>query len=128
MFSYQTFLLEKVWLLILQFLALCNKSIHNSSLIQGFTCNEYAQSIKVKNFGIKVTSEGFEYLPVVLESFGGFSDGVSSLVDRFTCTSSIRFNVNRSLSKKHFYDNISCTLMKHIARSISSRFPDFFVC
>ena len=104
------------------------KYVHNSSLIQGFTCNEYAQSIKVKNFGIKVTSEGFEYLPVVLESFGGFSDGVSSLVDRFTCTSSIRFNVNRSLSKKHFYDNISCTLMKHIARSISSRFPDFFVC
>ena len=38
------------------------KYVHNSSLIQGFTCNEYVQSIKVKNFGIKVTSEGFEYL------------------------------------------------------------------
>ena len=51
------------------------KYVHNSSLIQGFICNEYAQSIKVKNFGIKVTFEGFEYLPVVLESLEGFLMG-----------------------------------------------------
>ena len=96
--------------------------------LQGYACNKYAQEVKVKNFGNKVTSEGFEYLPVVLESFGGFSEGVSALVDRMTYTSSIRFNQNRNFTKKYFYEKISCILMKHIARSISSRCPDFFMC
>ena len=103
------------------------KFFHNSSISQGFACNEYAQSVKVKNFGNKVTSEGHIYLPFVVESFGGFSEGVSDLVDRMISSSSTRFNQSRIMAKKFFFEKMSCVLMKHIARSVSSRCSDFFL-
>ena len=120
--------LEKDWSLTPQSLALCNqKSFDNSSISQGFACNEYAQSVKVKNFGNKVTSEGHIYLPFVVESFGGFSEGVSDLVDCMISSSSTCFNQNRIMAKKFCFEKMSCVLMKHIARPVSSRCSDFFL-
>ena len=55
MFSYQTSSGKGLVIDTAISCPLQQKYVHNSSLIQGFTCNEYAQSIKVKNFGIKVT-------------------------------------------------------------------------
>ena len=95
-------------------------------MFQGFACNEYAQTVKLKNFGNKVTSEGHIYLPFVVESFGGLSEGFSDLVDLMISSSSTRFNQNRIIAKKFFFEKMSCVLMKHIARSVSSRCSDFF--
>ena len=86
------------------------KFFHNSSISQGYACNEYAQSVKVKNFGNKVSSEGH-----------------IDLVDRMISSNSTRFNQSRNIAKKFFFEKMSCVLMKHIARSVSSRCSDFFL-
>ena len=49
--------------------------LHDSSRVAGFSCNKYADEVKSKPFRARVESEGFDYLPFVVESFGGFSEG-----------------------------------------------------
>ena len=52
---------------------------------------------------------------------------VHAFLGKLTSSVATRFGDNRSMSKKSLFDKLSCTLMKHIARSISSRFPEHFV-
>ena len=49
--------------------------VHNSSLAPGYSCNKYAEEVKSKPFRDRVINEGFDYLPFMMESFGGFSEG-----------------------------------------------------
>ena len=39
----------------------------------GYSCNDYADEVKSKNFEATVHEEDALYLPAVKESFGGFS-------------------------------------------------------
>ena len=39
----------------------------------GFSCNDYADEVKTKNFEARGHEAGALYLPAVFESFGGFS-------------------------------------------------------
>ena len=114
--------------LVIDFAVTCplqNKFLFDASLIQGFACNKYAQVTKIDNFESKVQEENLDYLPIVFETFGGVSSDAFSFVQKLVSAISIRFNEPRSFIKKSMLENISCILMKHIARSITSRSPDF---
>ena len=49
--------------------------LHNSLQVIGFSCNKYADEVKSKPFNARVDSEGFDYLPFVVESFWKFFCG-----------------------------------------------------
>ena len=101
-------------------------SLHDSSRVAGFSCNKYADEVKSKPFRARVESEGFDYLPFVVESFGGFSEGAIPFLNKMTSSISTRFSVEKAVCSKSLYDKLSICLMKHVARSISSRFPENF--
>ena len=50
-----------------------HKHLLEAAQIAGFTCNDYAEQIKIKNYQERVERRGFIYFPAVFESFGGFS-------------------------------------------------------
>ena len=100
--------------------------LHDSSRVAGFSCNKYADEVKSKPFRARVESEGFDYLPFVVESFGGFSEGAIPFLNKMTSSISTRFSVEKAVCSKSLYDKLSICLMKHVARSISSRFPENF--
>ena len=102
-----------------------HKYLHDASVIAGFACNDYAVQVKMKNFQERVEQEGFIYLPVIFESFGGFSEDFSSFVHKLSISVSARLNEVKSATQKHLYELISCVLMKSLARSVSSRFQEF---
>jgi hypothetical protein len=102
-----------------------SKYVAEASRSPGSSCNSYAQEVKTDKFESRVLQEGHDYLPIVLESFGGVSEGVEALIQKISYSISIRFSESKSICQKNFYDNLSCVLMKHIARSVSSRFPEF---
>ena len=52
-------------------------SLLEFSRVAGFSCNKYANEVKSKPFRPRVESEGFDNLPFVVESVGGFSEGFS---------------------------------------------------
>ena len=65
------------------------------------------------------------YLPFVLETFGGFSDDTPDFLNKLISGISSRFSEPKRIISKQVYESLSCTLMKPIARSISSRFDLF---
>ena len=64
-------------------------------------------------------------LPIVFESFGGMSDDAVDFVKKMLQSVSTRINENKVLVSKLFYEQVSCILMRSIAKSLISRFPEF---
>ena len=104
-----------------------HKYVVNAAQSAGFACNDYADEIKSKSFESRVQEEGFLYLPAVFESFGGFSRDLPDFFFKLTKSISMRFDEPQFIMCKSMYEKLSCALMKSIASSISSRFPDFFI-
>ena len=104
-----------------------HKYVVNAAQSAGFACNDYADEIKSKSFESRVQEEGFLYLPAVFESFGGFSRDLPDFFLKLTKSISTRFDEPQFIICKALYEKLSCALMKSIASSISSRFPDFFI-
>jgi hypothetical protein len=102
-----------------------HKYVVDAAQTPGFSCNNYADEVKSKNFQSRVQEEDALYLPAVLESFGGFSRDLPDFFNKLIKSISLRCNDTKSSISKHFYETISCALMKSIARSITSRFPEF---
>ena len=50
-----------------------HKYVVDAAQTLAFSCNDYADEVKTKNFEARVYEEGTLYLPAVFESFGGFS-------------------------------------------------------
>jgi len=92
----------------------------------GYSCNDYADEVKSKNFEARVHEEGALYLPAVFESFGGFSRDLPIFFSKLINSVSLRYDDLRCITSKHLYESLSCALMKSIARSITSRFPEYF--
>ena len=90
-----------------------------------FTCNKYAQEAKYDIYENRVKSEGHLYLPIVFESFGDMSDDAVDFVKKMLQSVSTRINENKVLVAKLFYEQVSCILMRSIAKSLISRFPEF---
>ena len=101
-----------------------HKYYHSAAQSAGFACNTYADEVKIKNYQERVENEGCTYLPAVFESFGGFSQDVPDFLFKLSKGMSLRLNESKSTITKYMYENLSCALMKSIARCISSRFPD----
>ena len=101
-----------------------HKYYHSAAQSAGFACNTYADEVKIKNYQERVENEGCTYLPAVFESFGGFSQDVPDFLFKLSNGMSLRLNESKSTITKYMYENLSCALMKSIARCISSRFPD----
>ena len=104
-----------------------HKYVVNAAQSAGFACNDYADEIKSKSFESRVQEEGFLYLLAVFESFGGFSRDLPDFFLKLTKSISTRFDEPQFIICKSLYEKLSCALMKSIASSISSRFPDFFI-
>ena len=60
------------------------------------------------------------------ESFGGFSRDLPIFFSKLINSVSLRYDDLRCITSKHLYESLSCALMKSIARSITSRFPEYF--
>ena len=101
-----------------------HKYYHSAAQSAGFACNTYADEVKIKNYQERVENEGCTYLPAVFESFGGFSQDHPDFLFKLSKGMSLRLNESKSTITKYMYENLSCALMKSIARCISSRFPD----
>ena len=93
--------------------------------IAGFTCNDYAEQIKIKTYHERVEREGFTYIPTVFEFFWSCSRDLPDFLFQLTESLSLRLNELKSMTSKYLYENLSCALMKSTARSISSICPDF---
>ena len=114
--------------LVVDFACTCpiqQKYVRPASQTVSFTCNKYAQEAKYDIYESRVKSEGHLYLPIVFESFGGMSDDAVDFVKKMLQSVSTRINENKVLVSKLFYEQISCILMRSIAKSLISRFPDF---
>ena len=61
-------------------LALCSISAAQNL---GYSCNDYADEVKSKNFEARVHEEAALYLPAVFESFGGFSRDLPFFSSKF---------------------------------------------
>ena len=66
-----------------------------------------------------------KYLPIVFESFGGISDEAFDFTKKLFQSISIRISEPKCIVAKSFYEKNSCTLMRSLARSMISRFPEF---
>ena len=104
-----------------------HKYVVDAAQTLGFSCNNYADEVKSKHFESRVQEEDALYLPepAVIESFGGFSRDLPDFFYKLIKSVSLRFDDSTSTISKHFYETISCALMKSFARSVTSRFPDF---
>ena len=101
------------------------KCVGLASQTVSFTCNNYAQEAKYDIYENRVKSEGHLYLPIVFESFGGIPDDTVDFVKKMLQSVSTRINENKVLVSKLFYEQVSCILMRSIAKSLISRFPEF---
>ena len=61
----------------------------------------------------------------LFKSFGGMSDDAVDFVKKMLQSVSTRINENTVLVSKLFYEQVSCILMRSIAKSLISRFPEF---
>jgi hypothetical protein len=104
-----------------------HKYVRDAARIPGFACNDYADEKKTKVFQPRVQEEGAIYLPACFESFGGFSKDLPGFLARLIRSISLRFDESPSQSSKKLYELLSCALQISCARSITSRFPDFFL-
>ena len=104
-----------------------HKYVVDAAQTLGFSCNNYADEVKCKNFEVRVQDEDALYLPAVFESFGGFSRDLPDFFFKLITSVSLRYDDSKCTISKHFYETISCALMKSIARSVTSRFPDFSI-
>ena len=104
-----------------------HKYVVDAAQTLGFSCNNYADEVKCKNFEVRVQDEDALYLPAVFESFGGFSRDLPDFFCKLITSVSLRCDDSKCTISKHFYETISCALMKSIARSVTSRFPDFSI-
>ena len=114
--------------LVVDFACTCpiqQKYVRPASQTVSFTCNKYAQEAKYDIYENRVKSEGHLYLPIVFESFGGMSDDAVDFVKKMLQSVSTRINENKLLVSKLFYEQVSCILMRSIAKSLISRFPEF---
>ena len=114
--------------LVVDFACTCpiqQKYVRPASQTVSFTCNKYAQEAKYDIYENRVKSEGHLYLPIVFESFGGMSDDAVDFVKKMLQSVSTRINENKGLVSKLFYEQVSCILMRSIAKSLISRFPEF---
>ena len=103
-----------------------HKYVVDAAQTLGYSCNDYADEVKSKNFEARVHEEGALYLPAVFESFGGFSRDLPIFFSKLINSVSLRYDDLRCITSKHLYESLSCALMKSIARSITSRFPEYF--
>lgn len=88
-------------------------------------CKVYAKQKKKKENRVK--SDGHLYPTIVFESFGGMSDDAVDFVKKMLQSVSTRINENKVLVSKLFYEQVSCILMRSIAKSLISRFLEFSV-
>ena len=99
--------------------------LHEAANTSLYACNKYAEDIKLAKFQNRVQLEGLDYLPFVFESFGGLSMDTESFISKLATSISHRFGDSRHVVLANIFQNVACILNKSIARSISSRFPDF---
>ena len=99
--------------------------LHEAANTSLYACNKYAEDIKLAKFQNCVQLEGLDYLPFVFESFGGLSMDTESFISKLATSISHRFGDSRHVVLANIFQNVACILNKSIARSISSRFPDF---
>ena len=69
-----------------------HKHLLQAAQTAGFTCNDYAEQVKIRNYQERVQREGFIYLPAVFESFGAFSRDLPDFFFKLTKGLSIRLN------------------------------------
>ena len=69
--------------------------------------------------------EGHLYLPIVLECFEGISDDAFEFTTKLFQSISLRMSEHKCIVAKSFNENISCILMRSLARSMKFRFPEF---
>ena len=102
-----------------------SKYLRDSAITSGHACNSYALEIKSNNFEQRVQQQNMEYLPIILETFGGFSSESLVFINKLTNSISLRYSESRASCANSFFEKVSCLLMKLLARSISSRFEEF---
>ena len=73
----------------------------------------------------RVISEGHSYLPFVFESFGGTSGDSHEFTKKLISSISTRLSEPKSVVAISFYEKFSCILMRSVAKSLISRFPEF---
>ena len=100
------------------------KYVCPASQTVSFTCNKYAQEAKYDIYENRVKSEGHLYLPIVLNLLGA-CQMLQLILLKMLQSVSTRINENKVLVSKLFYEQVSCILMRSIAKSLISRFPEF---
>ena len=101
------------------------KYVRQASQTLAFACNQYAQVVKYDVYQDRVISEGHSYLSFVFESFGGTSGDSHEFIKKLISSISIRLSEPKSVVANSLYQKISCILMRSLARSLISRFPEF---
>ena len=99
--------------------------VRQASQTLAFACNQYAQVHKNDVYQDRVISEGHSYLPFVFESFGGTSGDSHEFTKKLISSISTRLSEPKSVVAISFYEKISCILMRSVAKSLISRFPEF---
>ena len=103
-----------------------HKYVFEAAKIMGFASSNYADEVKNKNFQKRAEEEGYLYQPLVVESFGGWTPESLDFFHKLCTSISYRRNEPKNLCYKFLLERLSCILMKHNARAVSSRFPEFF--
>jgi len=100
------------------------KYVRQASYEQCFAANQYAVEIKRASFEERVRLEGHDYLPIIFESFGAFSEDSFVCFNKLINGIKLRINEPHTVVSKTFFESLSCVIMRSYSRSVSSRFPE----